>query len=153
MADKKKKDDYDELTEEQRLRRRIEKRLEQKREALTGLLVHTVIFVFVNSWLFGLGGWVDNMANGVYGWPHIVTIFWGMGYIANVLDYYFNHGYGHTRFERQVDREVERERRKIYGDEYYEKVKQGDEHDATYRLSDDGELIEDDDEEYYQRGR
>jgi serine/threonine protein kinase len=131
------------LSEEERIRARVERRIRKQREELSGLVTHIVIFVIINSWLFGLDDWFSKVVNGQdAGWPHIVTLLWGIGLVSNFLDYFSKYGPWAYRRERMIDREVERERRRLYGESYDYKAKNEDYDGRAVRLTEDGELTE-----------
>ncbi len=90
-----------ELTTEEQIRQRIEKRYEER----TGLLIHMVAFFAVNTvmWMIYLN------RGGDFPWPLIVTLGWGIGAVAHSLSYYYEYGTGRERREAHIQREVERE--------------------------------------------
>ena len=147
-------DDSDEdaaLPPEERLRRRIEKRLNKKRDEFRGMLTHIIIFVIINSWLFGLNDWFSAFIKGQNaGWPHIVTLLWGIGLVSNILDYFSKYGPGYRQREEQIEQEVEREWQRLYG-ESRAKAKNEDFEDRHVRLTGDGELTESfiEEQDYY----
>lgn len=131
------------MSDEERIRIRVEKRIKKQREDLSGLVTHIFFFVLINSWLFGFDDWVSDLVSGQgAGWPHIVTLFWGIGLISNFIDYFSKYGPWAGRRERIIDREVERERRRLYGDRYDYKAKNEDYDGRAVRLTEDGELTE-----------
>jgi len=87
------------LTEEEKIRRRVEKRLKEQAD----FRVHMVIFLMVNLllWLIWL------LAGGGFPWPLIVTFGWGIGVVAHYMDYNQQYGSGAERMEREVQRELE----------------------------------------------
>ena len=123
------------LTDEDKLRRKIEKRINERNDFYQHLGIYVAVNLFLWSiWLFSGAG---------FPWPIFPTLGWGIGVVANYMDYYFNHGEGSRRKEDMIERELERERTrqgyKRKNDEFY------DEHDRPHRavrLNEDGELTE-----------
>lgn len=137
-ADSSKDKDESYLTPQERVRRRVEKRMEQQREELAGLLIHAVVFFVINSWLFGFSGWLSQLFAGENpGLPSLITMFWGIGLFAQTVNYLTNYGPGYHRRSERVDREVEREFQRMG---LAPKLKNEDLVDM--RLTDDGELTE-----------
>ena len=140
------------LTEEESMRRRVEKRVRKRREEFQGLMWHIVIFVLINSWLFGFGDWIGQALEGNITFPSIITFFWGIGLFSHFFDYYNKYGPGYRRRENLIEREIERERRKTYDDSDIVKAKHGE---PSLRLTEDGEFTDsfvEDQDEYYDRG-
>ncbi len=140
------------LTEEERIRLRIEKKF-KKRQAL---LSHVTSFVLVNIMLWGIWFFstqTDLLAflrsGGVlyfpFPWPIFVTLGWGIGVFAHYFEYRNKYGAGADRVERMVQDEIERERARREGDVYLEKPKR----DRRVRLTEDGELEEVTEEDEY----
>ncbi len=103
------------------IRQRIEKRYKMRQELyinIASYVVANVVFwvMFRQSWVL----WI--------------TVGWGIGVVAHVIDYYSKYGGGAERKEAEIQREIERERERLG----YEKPK----NDTRMRLSDDGELEE-----------
>ncbi|MEO8612787.1 MAG: protein kinase [Chloroflexota bacterium] len=128
------------LTEEERIRMRIEKKFKERQ----GLLSHGVSFISVNLvlwliWFFSsqsdLSGWLGGRAELPLPWPIFVTFFWGIGMVAHYVDYNGKYGRGANRREEEIQREIEREqaRRSSLS---MEKPK----NDQRMRLTEDGEL-------------
>jgi membrane protein required for beta-lactamase induction len=115
----------------QRTRRRVEKRFDKHREFLMHISVYIPINILV--WLIWL------VAGSAYGfpWPSLVSLGWGIGLIAHAVGAYMG---ADTAREKTIQREIARERDRTYG---VEKAKRKRERLA---LSDDGELIEIEDE-------
>ncbi len=121
--------DYD------KLRKRVEKRIKARQEFFS----HLVTFLMVNAFLWMI--WVVTGAGG-FPWPIFVTGGWGIGVVANAMEVYAQSGMAEQARERAVQRGIERERRRLYGDEAPEKPKR----DQRARLSDDGEILYEEDE-------
>lgn len=100
------KDEF--LSEEQALRKKIEKRIKARNEAQLELFVHVLFFLFINTWLFGLGGWFNQLTQGVLRTPNIITMFWGFGLLMQIINYSNEHGYGYHRRQKRIDQEYER---------------------------------------------
>lgn len=126
------------LTEEQRIRRFVKKRMEER----MGLWIHGAAYFGVNLllWMIWLGGSIgDGEIN--FMWPLFVTFGWGIGMFAHFFEYYNKYGGGRDRQEQMVQEEItrERERRsqlKLKNEEL--------EYDPAnrIRLNDDGEMTE-----------
>ena len=114
------------ISEEDELRRRVEKRIEQRREDLQGLIIHAAVYFFVNGFILGWNPWI--------------AFFWGIGLFSQAADYFNKYGSTGRRFERQVEREMARERerlddnQKAKNDVYYP--------EGRLRLNEDGEISE-----------
>jgi serine/threonine protein kinase len=126
--------------DEQRVRKFIEKRNEER----IGLIIHFAVFAFMNL-MFLTGFWRDGgdlIAQ--FPGPLIITFFWGIGMFSHFASYYNKFGGGRERHEAMIQREIERERARRYG----EKVKNDelfyeDEDPAQrIRLNEDGELTD-----------
>ena len=140
------------------IRRRVEKKFEER----SGLLQHGIVYVAVNIMLWII--WL--LTTGGFPWPLFVTVFWGIGMLSHLIDYYHNYGQGAQRREAQIDAEVERqlalERRDEWrGRDYDDDVEDADVYELDdyqargLRLSDDGELIDlpEQDQPDQERGR
>jgi tRNA A-37 threonylcarbamoyl transferase component Bud32 len=131
------------LSEEERIRRRVEKRFKERQ----GLIIHFVAYVMVNFmlWAIWAGGSITSLIQaqepsiptGMLGlpWPLFVTIGWGIGMISHYINYYSKYGSGAERREQAIQREIERERERSMAQDYDLKPKR-------MRLTDDGELEE-----------
>lgn len=111
---------------EEEIRRRVTKRIKARNEFYT----HLVIYIAVNLLV-----WAIALMTGSGWWPIFVTFGWGIGVVANAADVFFG--------ERQTDaieREVAREKARMYGDVAFEKPKR------RASLSEDGELRYSDEE-------
>lgn len=135
------------LSPEERLRRRVEKRVQQQHEELSSVFIHLFFFLAINTWLFGFGDWVNNTIQGDINFPHIVTFFWGIGMVSHMGSYWAEHGPGRRRRERAIEREYQRElerQQQMSG----VKLKHDDLHNVAYdserqvRLTGDGEFTD-----------
>lgn len=141
------------VSDEERIRKRIQKRYEER----TGLIIHVTIYivmqlVFWGMWANSQDLFISMLSNGQisfealdFPWPAIVTFFWGIGVVANFMDYYNKYGAGAEKRERMVQEELERERQRKLGAYYDEKPKR----DRRVRLTEDGELEEVPDDDDY----
>ncbi|GAB4513838.1 MAG: hypothetical protein OHK0046_15060 [Anaerolineae bacterium] len=121
------------------LRDMVEKRVMAQQQAFWGLVINFITFLLINVWLFGLGEWLSAFfSGGDPGLPSVITMFWGLALVIQAINYYREHGPGASRRARLVERELERERRLIYGGE----KPKNDFTQRSYRLTDDGELSE-----------
>jgi hypothetical protein len=121
--------DYDEIN------RRVEKRL-RERKGFQGLVLGFVIMSAVVWTIYLL------TTPGGFAWPLIPTAVVGIVVIWQALETYFLAEARERERDRLTEREIERERARLYGDAALEKPKR----DQTVRLSDDGELIYEDEE-------
>lgn len=113
--------------------RRIRKFVESRSEERTGLIIHLLVYLFVNAVIIQ---------------SPIVAFFWGIGMFAHIADYWNKYGPGRDSRERAVQREVERERARRMGYDVSRKRKnetlfEDDEDEAPrVRLTRDGELTD-----------
>lgn len=122
---------------EDKLRDIAEKRVKERQEELQGVVIHLLIFLAVNTFIFHWNVW-------------IVTFFWGIGLFAHLSDYYNKYGPGRNQQEKAIQREIERERERLYGGERYEKAKRdlSDDRPSAHddaprvRLTEDGEFTD-----------
>jgi 2TM domain len=131
------------------IRRRAEQRANKRKE----LIMHVAVFIVVNLslWLvFGvISGFAANPTFLLI--PLLSTLGWGMGVaIHGVVNYVETTGMDNMR-EREIEREIQRElrRRGLTEADLLEKPKR----ETTVRLSDDGELVYDDDESVREESR
>lgn len=127
--------DEPETSDEDRIRRQIEKRMEER----TGLLIHSAAYFAVNLmlWIIWLMTSIENRAFD-FPWPLMVTLSWGVGWGAHYLGYYNKYGAGRERREAMIQAEIERERSRTMST----KAKNDDYYDPALRLTEDGELTE-----------
>jgi hypothetical protein len=127
---------------EEEIRKRVEDRLEERQ----GVVYHAIAFVIVNAFI--IGAWVMAGADGFPG-PFVITFFWGIGMVAHILSYYYEHGEGRVRREAYIQREMERERERLYS-AYGGKPK----NDALYTNDEEDALdpfLDEDDIDYQRR--
>jgi hypothetical protein len=143
---------YDEQIDYERIRARVEQRVKRRAKFYKDV----VSFLTVNFILWMVWGWPilrgeTSLQAGGTPWPLFVTLFWGIALVSDAIKAFFDFDKD-TAFDREMQREISRERRRIYGtdEDLSEKPKRsGDNGDKpkreqTVRLSDDGELIYDD---------
>jgi len=121
------------------IRRRIEKRIKQRNE----FYIHLAAYIAGNLLMWVI--WALTLDTGEtigFPWPIIVMLGWGIGLGAHGLTLFFSSPSRVEARERAIQREIERERERLVNDDYYEKPKR----DQRMRLTDDGELIEIDDD-------
>jgi hypothetical protein len=122
--------DYDKISQ------RVEKRLRQ-RKGFQGLVLGFPIMSAVLWTVYLMSDRGDPFV-----WPLIPTAVVGIVVIWQALEtYVLTEGRERER-DRLMQRELERERERLYGDAAFEKPKR----DQAVRLSDDGELIYEDEE-------
>jgi hypothetical protein len=144
---------YDEQIDYKRIRARVEQRIKRRAKFYKDL----VAYFTVNFSLWMVWGWPilrgeTSLQGGGTPWPLFVTFFWGIGLVSDAIKVFFEFDKD-AAFDREMQREIGRERRRLYGDdEYFSKPKRSDELDEkpkreqTVRLSDDGELIYEDED-------
>ncbi|MBC7870217.1 MAG: protein kinase [Chitinophagaceae bacterium] len=117
------------LTDEKRIRKQVEKRMEER----LGFYTHLAIYLCVNIGLWGI--WLFSGTG--FPWPMFTTFFWGMGMLGHTADYYNKYGGGRDKREEMIQREIERERRRLSGD-----TSKAKNEDRAIRLTEDGELTD-----------
>jgi len=119
---------------EESIRRRIEKRFKKREElrghAISYLMVNLMLWIF---WAFTNGFPADFQFDGGMPWPLWVTLGWGIGLIANVMEYNSKYGSGAAKREAEIQAEIDRAREQSL---VYEKPKR----ESRMRLTDDGEI-------------
>lgn len=113
---------------------RVQKRINQRYKFYRDLLS----FVGVNAFLWIIWFLTDNSRSGVP-WPLFVTFFWGIGVVSDAMKVLGEPRLEEMR-EREYQRELARERERLYGDGM-EKPKRGE-----VSIGDDGELVYDDEQ-------
>ena len=126
----------------------IRRRVEAKYDERNALLIHFTSYAGVNVMVWAI--WL--IAAGGFPWPLFVTVFWGIGMVGHLLDYYNKHGGGAQKREERIDEEVKRHlarleagRHDVYDDEAMpgadvfalDNVELG-----RARLADDGEIVD-----------
>ena len=105
-------------TPEEVIRKRVEKKLQARRE----FIQHVVAYVVVNSFLWLLylssidigslfGGTPIGDFDFGFPWPIFPTAFWGMGVVMQYIEYYYKHGGGAQRQEEEIEAEITRQMR------------------------------------------
>lgn len=122
----------------EQIRKRVQKRLRIRQE----FYVHAAVYVAVNILVWFIYAVIPG-AHGGTPWPLFVTFGWGIGLVSHAADTYFKTSERLSRHEDDaVQREIERERARLYGDAALEKPKRGPAH-----LTDDGEIEYDEEAE------
>jgi hypothetical protein len=137
------------MPSDEEIRRRVEKRIKQRNE----FYIHLAVYIVVMTGLWGMWGFTSDFFGSLFAdtlwnfdefpWPIFPTLGWGTGIVVHGLIVYFNSPARLEARERAIQREIERERQRIAGDDYYQKPKR----DRRVRLTDEGELVDDDGEE------
>ncbi|NWG16881.1 MAG: protein kinase [Chloroflexi bacterium] len=134
------------VSDEERVRRRIEKKFEER----NGFIIHLVIYIVMNLVFWGMWAGAQDLFAAIFEngqlpvgdlgfpWPIFITFFWGIGVVANFMEYYNKYGPGAEKRERLVQAELERERQRRAEAYYDAKPKR----DHRVRLTEDGELEE-----------
>jgi 2TM domain len=118
------------------IRKRVEKRIKDRQEWVGHLTAYTI----VNVALWGI--WAITMFGG-FPWPAFITLLWGIGIGIHTASYLVENSMERSK-EEAIDREIRREKMRLYGDPDYddallEKPKRQAQERAM-RLSADGEL-------------
>lgn len=100
-------------TQEELIRKRIERKLHARRE----LYQHMVVYFVINTvlwWIYlnaiGLGNAPISEIRWGFPWPIFPSVFWGMGLVTQYIDYYFKHGRGADKQEAEIEAELARRR-------------------------------------------
>lgn len=126
-----------------RVRRRILKPYEKRKE----FLQHVAVYVVINAlmWFLWLttGRFVPYL-EGVahfteFPWPIIVMLAWGAGLVAHFVDMVANHGANPESRERAIQREMEREREMMMQNSMLQEKPKRERH---MRLTADGEITD-----------
>ncbi len=141
------------LTEEERIRKRIEKRYQERQ----GFIIHLFVFIVINLMFWAIWSsasgylpvWIGEVppevprefVDGTFPWPIFITLPWLIGLISHYIGYYNKFGPGAMRREALIQREIARERERSL---VYEKPK--NEARRRLELRDDGEIVEVEDE-------
>ena len=121
---------------EAEIRRRVEQRLKKRGE----FYIHLTAYVAVN-----LALWVVWLLMGsVFPWPLVLSLGWGVGLFIHGIDVYFATGSRLAAREAAIQREIERERERLYA----EKPKR-----SRLVIADDGELMEVVEDEWEDRSK
>lgn len=143
---------YERMSEEDRLRLHIEKRIKCRQEVIG----HIIAYVLVNIMLWVIYG----LTGGGHPWPIYPMMGWGIAVFFHAMSYYTQYGRGYDHHETQVQRELdeEYERRDT---PHKPKNRQSDYIGGQVRLTQDGEFTEsfvdeldqyyDDDNQYEKR--
>jgi hypothetical protein len=122
---------------EESIRKRAEKRVKRRYDFYRDLGT----FVVTNGVLWGIYFLSSGFRFNGIPWPLWVTFFWGMHIVSEGMKVLQDSGFMEQMRERDFEREVQRERARLYQQEY-EKPKRSD-----VSLGDDGELIYEDEDE------
>jgi hypothetical protein len=120
----------------------IRARVDQRIKERTRFLASLGMYVAINIMLWAM--WFFSDGRSSTPWPLWVTIFWGIGIVRQGFRVFIGNRYMENMREREIQREIEREKVRLYGTEKEknEKNKRGAVH-----LSDDGELVYEEDEQ------
>ncbi len=132
------------ISEETRIRQRIEKRYKERQGLVTNVVAYVLVNIMLWSiWFFSSQSDFASLSTGgefPFPWPIFPFLGWGIGVVAHSMEYYSKYGGGASRREEAIQREIERERERSG---YMEKPK----NDTRMRLTEDGELEEVPDDE------
>ena len=135
LADKIKKGEQ-QPTQEELIRRRIEKKL----RARSDLIKHLIVYAVINGIMWAL--WLESRAD--FPWAIFVSGPWGIGLLSQYIEYYYRHGRGADRGEAEIEQEITRQmhRSQLRAEAEYRSLQDGDwdADGADVRLSADGEL-------------
>jgi len=135
-------DDKQKRVDEAALRKRVEKKLEKRKE----FHEHLSSYIGVNLMLWMIWLFTGPEFDGIP-WPMWVSFWWGIGMIGHAWSYYSEYGFLANRNEDLFEREMAREYARMYG----EKPKNDDlyvyddEPNDLIGIGEDGELIYRDD--------
>ena len=121
----------------------IRQRVEKRMQARLGFIIHLITYVGINGLLWMI--WLSTSAhNGHldFLWPLFISIPWGIGLVAHAMSTVLRGAFNKMQ-EREIEQEIERERMRrgmVSG-------KRKNEDSSPMRLSDEGELIPDDEAE------
>ncbi len=118
---------------ELQLRKRAQRRIQRRSDFYKGLIAYVAVNLLV--WAIWVGTWFRAGVPS-FPWPLFVTLGWGMGVVGEAYQLYQDSA---GMISRRREMELERMRLGLANDAY-EKPKR----DQAVRLSDDGELIPDD---------
>ncbi|MBX3083358.1 MAG: 2TM domain-containing protein [Anaerolineae bacterium] len=125
------------------IRKRVEKRVKARQE----WVAHLTAYIIVNVALWAIW-WLTG--GNYFPWPALVTLGWGIGMGIHTATYLTEASMEQAK-EAAIDREIRREKMRVYGDpdyddSYMEKPKRrAKERERGMRLTDDGELEYEDD--------
>jgi hypothetical protein len=121
------------LPPEENLRRRIEWRMNKRREAFQGWIAHLLSFIIITNVFCGFQSmWAQLMMGDFSTQPgHIFIYLWSIGLIVHSFDVWGSYGPGYMRRQRAIEREVQRQ----LGTYDAGKLK-----NEELRLTEDGEL-------------
>ena len=122
---------------EAQLRKRVENRIKNR----NAFYIHLMAFIGTNILLWVI--WLTTIPDG-FPWPLYASIPWAMGLVIHGFVVYQESSVARQRYERHVSREIEMEKVRLgLTPDAYQKPKR----DQAVHLSDDGELVADDDME------
>ncbi len=105
------------LSEEERLRKRIEDRMKQRREDFSSLIAHIFFFMIFGVVFMGFDDYVNTLLTeglttpgGLWQW---IATFWFLGLVGNIFEYLNKYGLSGDRQERIIQKEIEREQRRL----------------------------------------
>jgi len=137
--------------DEDAIRRRVEKRIKAQREFIS----HFITYCIVNALIWCVWAFAPAIMNQIglntstfpfslvaLPWPLLVMFGWGIGLVGHGMNTYYKSDTAEKAKERMVQREIEKERMRLYGNPDLEKPKR-----RRARLSDDGEITYEDPEE------
>jgi len=126
------------LSPEERIRRRVQKKLEERREMMQTFAIFAAVIAFL--WMI----WLVTTPGG-HPWPIYPMGGMGIAAVAMWSEYNGKYGRGREREEALFEREMERERERLYGQSGISKRKNDADYDdvgPSLRLTEDGELSE-----------
>lgn len=132
------------LTEEERVRRKIEKRLKERDEVRTHFAIYLMVNVLIwIIWFFTSNSDFMDFMSGAstefpFPWAVFVTFGWGIGMFAHYIDYRNKYGAGADKREAYIQQEIDRVKARQSSEMYMDKPKR----ESRMRLTEDGELEE-----------
>lgn len=131
------------MTEKQPDYEKIRQRAEKRVRSRSDFFQHMAVYVIVNLGLWSVYILTKELIP--FPWPVFITLAWGVGLSLHGVDVYFNSSLMEARREAAIMREMERELA-LYrqsSEEPYSKPKR----DRVLRLTEEGEMVPDDDDQ------
>ena len=121
-----------------RIRKEIEKDFNKRKE----FLIHLGTYIPINLLLWLVWFLTNEVFD--FPWPLVLSLGWGVGLVIHAIDVYFATGSRLAAREAAIQREIERERERLYA----EKPKR-----SRLVIADDGELMEVVEDEWEDRSK
>jgi 2TM domain len=119
------------VSDDLELRERVERRVKRRYKFYRDLAA----FASTNVLLWGIYLISNGGRSSGVPWPLWVTFFWGIGIVREAWEIFGSSRFSDANYEAEVQREIARERERLYG-AGYEKPKR-----SEFSVGDDGELV------------